>query len=85
MRTLLITPPLLQPNTPYAATPILTAWLRFCGHDAMQADLSLELLLKLFSSDGLANLNLDDEYRTVIGDVMEFLQDKNPSLAKRFA
>jgi|GEM_PF-480795 len=85
MKTLLITPPLLQPNTPYAATPILTAWLRFCGHDAVQSDLSLELLLKLFSDDGLAHLNLDDEYRAVIGDVMEFLQDKNPSLAKRFA
>jgi hypothetical protein len=85
MKTLLITPPLLQPNTPYAATPILTAWLRFCGHDAVQADLSLELLLKLFSADGLSRLNLDDEYRAVIGDVMEFLQDKNPSLAKRFA
>ncbi|NOU36514.1 MAG: radical SAM protein [Kiritimatiellaceae bacterium] len=85
MKTLLLTPPLLQPNTPYAATPILTAWLRFCGHDAVQADLSLELLLKLFSADGLSHLNLDDEYRAVIGDVMEFLQDKNPSLAKRFA
>lgn len=56
MRTLLVTPPLLQPNTPYAATPILTAWLRSRGHDAVQADLSLELLLKLFSSDGIGEL-----------------------------
>ena len=85
MKTLLITPPLLQPNTPYAATPMLTAWLRFCGHDAVQADLSLELLLKLFSADGLSHLNLDEEYTAVISDVMEFLQDRNPSLAKRFA
>ena len=44
MKTLLITPPLLQPNTPYAATPILTAWLRSRGHNAVQADLSLELV-----------------------------------------
>jgi hypothetical protein len=85
MKTLLITPPLLQPNTPYAATPILTAWLRSCGHDAVQADLSLELLLKIFSADGLAHLNLDAEYAAVIGDVIEFLQDRNPSLAKRFS
>jgi hypothetical protein len=85
MKTLLITPPLLQPNTPYAATPILTAWLRSCGHDAVQADLSLELLLKLFSADGLKSLDLTDEYCAVIGDVMEFLQDRNPSLAKRFS
>lgn len=85
MKTLLITPPLLQPNTPYAATPILTAWLRFCGHDAVQADLSLELLLKLFSDGGLAYLNLDAEYAAVIGEVMEFLQDRKPSAAKRLA
>ncbi len=53
MRTLLVTPPLLQPNTPYAATPLLTAWLRSRGHEAVQADLSLELLLMLFSSSGI--------------------------------
>jgi hypothetical protein len=99
MKTLLLTPPLLQPNTPYAATPILTAWLRACGQEAVQADLSLELLLKLFSDDGLAQLfqalekhpdatgflELEDEYRAVIGDVMSFLQDRNPSAAKRFS
>ncbi|QHI70401.1 B12-binding domain-containing radical SAM protein [Tichowtungia aerotolerans] len=56
MKILLITPPLLQPNTPYAATPLLTAWLRSQGHDAVQADLSLELLLKLFSKEGLCEL-----------------------------
>ena len=56
MKILLLTPPLLQPNTPYAATPLLTAWLRSQGHDAVQADLSLELLLKLFSQSGLTDL-----------------------------
>ncbi|MBI9020557.1 MAG: radical SAM protein [Verrucomicrobia bacterium] len=85
MKTLLITPPLLQPNTPYAATPILTAWLRSQGQEAVQADLSLELLLKLFSAAGLAPLDFDEEYRAVIDEVMEFLQDRNPSAAKRFA
>ena len=48
MKILLFTPPLLQPNTPYAATPLLTAWLRSLGHETVQADLSLELLLRLF-------------------------------------
>jgi hypothetical protein len=99
MKTLLITPPLLQPNTPYAATPLLTAWLRSRGHEAVQADLSLELLLKLFSADGLGQLcralkgtpdaagflALEDECRDVIGDVIAFLQDRNPSSAKRFS
>lgn len=56
MKILLITPPLLQPNTPYAASPMLTAWLRSQGHEAVQADLSLELLLKLFCRQGLSDL-----------------------------
>jgi hypothetical protein len=85
MKILLITPPLLQPNSPYAATPLLTAWLRSQGCEAVQADLSLELLLKLFSADGLATLGFGKEHRAVIGDAIEFLQDKNPSLAKRFS
>jgi hypothetical protein len=85
MKTLLITPPLLQPNTPYPATPLLTAWLRAQGQEAVQADLSLELLLKIFSAEGLSRLGFGNEYTAVIGDVMEFLQDRNPSLSKRFA
>lgn len=56
MKTLLLTPPLLQPNTPYAATPLLTAWLRSRGQETVQADLSLELLLRLFSNDGIGSL-----------------------------
>jgi len=53
MRVLLITPPLLQCNTPYAATPLLTACLRREGIDARQADASLALLLRVFSRAGL--------------------------------
>lgn len=99
MKTLLITPPLLQPNTPYAATPLLTAWLRAQGHEAVQADLSLELLMMLFSEEGLdqlfralngnreaaAFLALAGDYRVRVGDVMEFLQDRNPSAARQLA
>ena len=99
MKILLLTPPLLQPNTPYAATPLLTAWLRAQGHEAVQADLSLELLLTLFSGDGLdqlfraldgnpeadAFLAFAGDYRARVGDVMEFLQDRNPSAARHLA
>ena len=53
MRVLLITPPMVQINTPYAATPALTAFLRSEGVDAVQVDLSLELALRLFSRRGL--------------------------------
>jgi radical SAM superfamily enzyme YgiQ (UPF0313 family) len=53
MRILLITPPLVQLNTPYPATPVLAAFLRTCGAEAVQADLSLELALRLFCRNGL--------------------------------
>ena len=53
MRVLLITPPLLQCNTPYPATPLLAAWLRTQGVDVRQLDASLALLLRLFTAAGL--------------------------------
>jgi radical SAM superfamily enzyme YgiQ (UPF0313 family) len=52
-RILLITPPLLQPNTPYAASPVLAGFLQAQGFAVAQADLSLALLLRLFSTEGL--------------------------------
>jgi radical SAM superfamily enzyme YgiQ (UPF0313 family) len=54
MKILLLTPPLVQLNTPYPATPVLTGFLRSLGENAVQADLSLELVLRLFSRDGLS-------------------------------
>ncbi|MEI6892862.1 MAG: radical SAM protein [Pontiella sp.] len=86
MKILLITPPLLQPNTPYAATPLLTAWLKSIGHDAVQSDLSLKLLLKLFSKSGIERLSgelgipLDaaEPYLKTVEEVLAFLQNKNP-------
>jgi hypothetical protein len=53
MKILLLTPPLVQLNTPYPATPVLTGFLRSHGADVSQADLSLELVLRLFSCDGI--------------------------------
>ncbi len=52
-RILLLTPPLLQPNTPYPATAVLAGHLQAHGFRAVQTDLSLALLLRLFSADGL--------------------------------
>ena len=93
MKILLITPPLLQPNTPYAATPILTAWLNSVGHDAVQADLSLDLLLRLFSRNGIETLTkeLDVEedaavpYLDTVEEVVRFLQGRNAGAAARIA
>lgn len=54
MRVLLITPPMIQLNTPYPATAYLTGFLRLhatrLGLDVVQADASLELFLRLFSA-----------------------------------
>jgi hypothetical protein len=91
MKILLITPPLLQPNTPYAATPLLAGWLKSIGHDPVQADLSLELLLRLFSREGIAALTAEldvspetaESYLETVEEVVAFLQDRNPSAARR--
>lgn len=53
MNVLLITPPLLQLNTLYPATPVLAGYLALQGVQVVQVDLSLELALKLFSRKGL--------------------------------
>ncbi|MDZ4197822.1 MAG: radical SAM protein, partial [Kiritimatiellia bacterium] len=55
-RVLLLTPPMVQFNTPYAATPLLTAFLRQQGVITRQADLACDLALRLFSPDGLDRL-----------------------------
>jgi hypothetical protein len=59
MRVLLITPPMVQLNTPYAATPALAGSLRERGVEARQADLSLALALRLFSRAGLEALHAE--------------------------
>ena len=52
-RILLIIPPLTQLNTPYPATAYLTGFLRSRGYEAEQADLGIEMILRLFSRRGL--------------------------------
>ncbi len=44
---------MVQINTPYPATPVLAGFLQGHGFPAAQADLSLGLALRLFSADGL--------------------------------
>ena len=53
---LLLTPPMVQVNAPYAATPLLAGFLRDEKIPFAQADLSLGLALRLFSPAGLAEL-----------------------------
>lgn len=56
MRLLLTVPPLTQFNTPYPSTAYLTSYLEKKGHHVQQTDLSLELILKIFSADGLKQI-----------------------------
>lgn len=57
MRILLLTPPLIQLNTPYPATAYLTGFLRSRGYDAVQADPAIELVCRLFSREGLSQIH----------------------------
>ena len=60
MRVLLVTPPMIQLNTPYPATPYLMGFLRLhaadLGLELTQADASLALFLRLFSAPRLARM-----------------------------
>lgn len=60
MRVLLVTPPMIQLNTPYPATAYLTGFLRQhaadLGVEVSQADASIALFLRLFSAPLVARM-----------------------------
>ncbi|WPO81063.1 B12-binding domain-containing radical SAM protein [Chryseobacterium sp. JJR-5R] len=53
---LLITPPFTQLNTPYPATAYIKGFLNTKNISSFQMDLGIEVILKLFSKDGLENI-----------------------------
>jgi hypothetical protein len=53
---LLLTPPFTQLNTPYPGTVYLKGFLSHKGIDSYQADLGIEVILRLFSRQGLTDL-----------------------------
>lgn len=55
-KVLLITPPFTQLNTPYPATAYLKGFLNTQNIPSLQCDLGIEVILKLFSSEGLTTL-----------------------------
>lgn len=55
-KVFLITPPFTQLNTPYPATAYLKGFLNTKDIAATQADLGIEVILKLFSKQGLTDL-----------------------------
>jgi radical SAM superfamily enzyme YgiQ (UPF0313 family) len=60
---LLLIPPLTQLNTPYPSTAYLTGFLRSRGVTCHQADLGIEMVLRLFSRAGLQTVF--DQVRTI--------------------
>ncbi len=52
----LITPPFTQLNTPYPGTVYLKGFLNTLSYKVFQADLGLDVILKLFSKKGLTDL-----------------------------
>ena len=74
-RLLLLTPPLLQPNTPYPATMHLTGFLRSRGLDVHQRDLSTKVVRDVL-------LECGDE---TTDELLEFLGGPAPLEAKRLA
>ncbi len=98
---LLITPPFTQLNTPYPATAYIKGFLNTKNISAYQVDLGIDVILELFSKDGiqkvfskeidLHNISensqriyaLREEYVKTIDQVITFLQDKTPTLARQ--
>jgi hypothetical protein len=56
LKTLLLTPPFTQLNTPYPATAYIKGFLRTIGIESYQADLGIEVILKVFSRNGFIQM-----------------------------
>lgn len=96
---LLATPPFTQLNTPYPATAYIKGFLNTKDISAFQMDLGIEVILEMFSKEGLTEIflpftfhpsaniqriySLKDDYIKTIDSVIAFLQGKNPSLARQ--
>lgn len=97
MKTLLITPPMLQFNSPFPATPYLTGYLLGQGFEVQQRDASLDLICALLTKswletaiDGATDqshfvVKNKQEYVGHIDSAREFLQGRRQELAHRIA
>lgn len=78
MRLLLVVPPLTQFNTPFPSTAYLTSYLRKLGHEVGQVDLGLELILKLFSKEGLKAATKEIKSSGRRNELLDFYLDASP-------
>ncbi|WP_366184216.1 B12-binding domain-containing radical SAM protein [Flavobacterium ovatum] len=68
-KLLLITPPFTQLNTPYPATAYIKGFLNTINVSSVQADLGIEVILELFSKEGLLNLFQVQSSKFQVGEV----------------
>lgn len=89
-KVLFITPPFTQLNTPYPATAYLKGFLNTLGVKSNQADLGIEVILRLFSRTGLTkvfesidpeNTDLSDNSARIIRLKANYLQTIDPVIA----
>ncbi|MDI6051010.1 B12-binding domain-containing radical SAM protein [Flavobacterium sp. XS2P24] len=89
-----ITPPFTQLNTPYPATAYIKGFLNTKKIESVQADLGIEVILKLFSKEGLQNLfevggltfkvpnhTISDNSKRIFALQDEYLKTINPVIA----
>lgn len=77
-KAFLITPPFTQLNTPYPGTAYLKGFLNTKNIASFQADLGIEVILKLFSKQGLVDLfNRIELNRQTLTDNQQPLSDNS--------
>ena len=86
MSVLIISPPFVQLNSPYASLPFLHGFLKANGVRSSCMDLGIRITGRLFSKTGLDLLSghgTDDRYSNTVGSVVEFLKGNNEAVAKQ--
>ncbi len=89
-KVLFITPPFTQLNTPYPATAYLKGFLNTQNIPSYQVDLGMEVILKLFSKEGLTQLfatieqkeiNLSDNSTRIVNLKQEYIKSIDPVIS----
>lgn len=75
MKVLLVLPPLTQFNTPYPSTAYLTSYLEKAGYQVDQVDLGLELILKIFSREGIRRIAQEVKKSKTKNELLDFFLD----------
>jgi tRNA A37 methylthiotransferase MiaB len=81
LRVLSLIPPMTQLNTPYPSTAYITGFLRSRGVDAVQADVALALVLRLFSKEGLQQIRAEIDQQEQTTERVALFMEQFPRYA----